>query len=70
MILCSRYDAYVGVPIDPKNSLGNLSRIKQLLILHARHGCGYWSFSSISILVINANITIKIAKHRIFIILV
>jgi len=60
----------MGVPADPKDSLGNLSRIKELLISHTRHGYGHCSFLSINILVINANIILKIVRHRVFIILV
>jgi len=30
-LACSIYGAYLGLPADPKDSLGNLSRIKKLI---------------------------------------
>ena len=36
------------------------------MISHARHRCGHWSFLNIHLLVINVNLIIKIARHRVF----
>ena len=56
----------MGVPADLKDSLGNISRIKQLLISHARHRCGHWAFLNINVLFINANVIIKIARQNFY----
>jgi len=49
----------VGVLVDLKDSLGNLSRVKQLLIPRARHKYVV-SSHKINILTINANILVKL----------